>query len=298
MAATRFMAYDGNGNIVGIVNGGTGKTAATMVYSPFGELIAREGDAERDRYGFSTKWGDGDTGTWYYGYRFYVPMIGRWSNRDPIEERGGINSYSFSENSGVDYYDVLGLAPAGSPPLGANPELCRCNLVPNTLKVTYGEYSGTYAHYGFDYQTIGNPFECTVVQWMNGGSWNWDMSPRRTTRYGVPALNDTKGQWWIDSTDKDPRYEEQYWTYGDPVSSGYAFDEPGFNPTETALYQIKFKMCVYHNSDVPKAILGDQNQGGYITTRAIECIDWEVSILVDKGAVLHPPFWHSLSGRK
>jgi len=72
------MAYDGNGNIVGVVNGSTGKTAATLVYSPFGELIARDGDAERDRYGFSTKWGDGDTGTRYYGYRFYLPEPGRW----------------------------------------------------------------------------------------------------------------------------------------------------------------------------------------------------------------------------
>jgi hypothetical protein len=113
-------------------------------------------------------------------------------------------------------------------------------------------------------------------------------------------LNDTKGQWWIDSSDKDPRYAEQYWHYGDPVSSGYAFDEPGFllGRPGNALYQVKFKMCIYHDSDVPKTILGNQTEGGYITAKAIECIDWEVSILSDSSGVSHPPFWHPLSGRK
>jgi RHS repeat-associated protein len=130
-AATRFMAYDGNGNITGVVNGGTGRIAATMVYSPFGEMIAREGDAERDRYGFSTKWGDGDTGTQYYGYRFYFAEMGRWLGRDPLLEhgfsgiarrwggrgRGSISveaisdlSYGMAFNDPIARIDVLGLA--------------------------------------------------------------------------------------------------------------------------------------------------------------------------------------------
>jgi RHS repeat-associated protein len=108
-AASRFMAYDGNGNIVGIVNGGNGKTAATMQYSPFGETIARDGDGEQDRYGFSTKCGDGDTGICYYGYRFYSPETGRWLSRDPIEENGGVAISAILANSIVNAYDALGL---------------------------------------------------------------------------------------------------------------------------------------------------------------------------------------------
>jgi RHS repeat-associated protein len=127
------MVYDGNGNIVGIVDGGTGKTLATMVYSPFGEMIAREGDAERDRYGFSTKWGDGETGTCYYGYRFYAPYTGRWLSPDPIEERGGLNVGGFVANDPVGRIDGLGLLDirsASTDPLtSVTSDGCSINLV-------------------------------------------------------------------------------------------------------------------------------------------------------------------------
>ena len=46
----------------------------------------------------------------YYGYRYYDPETGRWLNRDPIEERGGVNLYGFMGNDGVGGVDVLGLA--------------------------------------------------------------------------------------------------------------------------------------------------------------------------------------------
>jgi hypothetical protein len=45
----------------------------------------------------------------YYGFRYYDPYAGRWPNRDPIEEEGGLNVYGFVGNDGVNYYDYLGL---------------------------------------------------------------------------------------------------------------------------------------------------------------------------------------------
>jgi RHS repeat-associated protein len=44
-----------------------------------------------------------------YGYRWYDPVTGRWPSRDPIEEKGGVNLYSFVENDGVDQLDSLGM---------------------------------------------------------------------------------------------------------------------------------------------------------------------------------------------
>jgi len=40
---------------------------------------------------------------------FYHPSEGRWLNRDPINEVGGINLYGFVRNSPIDKHDVHGL---------------------------------------------------------------------------------------------------------------------------------------------------------------------------------------------
>jgi hypothetical protein len=46
-----------------------------------------------------------------YGYRYYHPQTGRWINRDPIEEEGGLNLYGFVGNDGVNQWDILGEEP-------------------------------------------------------------------------------------------------------------------------------------------------------------------------------------------
>jgi len=50
----------------------------------------------------------------YYLYRFYSPQLGRWINRDPIEEAGGINLYGFVGNDVVNKIDALGLMSVGN----------------------------------------------------------------------------------------------------------------------------------------------------------------------------------------
>ena len=48
-------------------------------------------------------------GSILYGFRYYVPWLGRWPNRDPIMENGGGNLYVFVGNDGVNAVDWLGL---------------------------------------------------------------------------------------------------------------------------------------------------------------------------------------------
>ena len=36
---------------------------------------------------------NGDGVVAYYGYRYYEALNGRWTNRDPIGERGGVNHH-------------------------------------------------------------------------------------------------------------------------------------------------------------------------------------------------------------
>ncbi|WFB36357.1 RHS repeat-associated core domain-containing protein [Kiritimatiellota bacterium B12222] len=49
------------------------------------------------------------SGVRFYGFRYYDPETGRWPNRDPIEEQGGLNLYGFVGNDGVNSWDYLGL---------------------------------------------------------------------------------------------------------------------------------------------------------------------------------------------
>ena len=60
---------------------------------------------------YSSKLRDVDSGFNYYGYRFYDPGAGRWLNRDPIGERGGVNLYGMVGNDAINWIDSLGLSP-------------------------------------------------------------------------------------------------------------------------------------------------------------------------------------------
>ena len=101
--------YDINGNITAYVDV-TGAVVAEYAYDAFGGTIAQSGSMEDTfMHRFSTKYFDVETGLYYYGYRFYDPVLHRWLNRDPIEEGGGFNLYAFCGNNGVNRWDYLGL---------------------------------------------------------------------------------------------------------------------------------------------------------------------------------------------
>jgi RHS repeat-associated protein len=103
-------AYDGNGNIIALVNAADGTLAASFEYDPFGNTIKATGAAANAQpFGFSTKYTDTETGLCYYGLRYYNPSTGRWPSRDPIEEQGGVNLYGFVENSPLSEVDSIGL---------------------------------------------------------------------------------------------------------------------------------------------------------------------------------------------
>jgi RHS repeat-associated protein len=78
----------------------TGEVVASYEYDAFGRTIAQSGPmADVFPFRFSTKYYDSETGLYYYGRRYYSPDLGRWLNRDPIEEEGGVNLYLAMDNS-------------------------------------------------------------------------------------------------------------------------------------------------------------------------------------------------------
>ena len=109
-----FPAFDGNGNVAALVNAANGTIVANYEYGPFGEVIRSTGPmAKANPIRFSTKYDDDESDLLYYGYRYYKPSTGTWVNRDPINERGGINLYDFVWNEPVGRIDALGLYGGG-----------------------------------------------------------------------------------------------------------------------------------------------------------------------------------------
>lgn len=107
---TLLPAYDGNGNLVALLNDSTGALEAVYEYSSFGQLVRSSGTyADANPFRFSTKFTDAETGLVYYGYRYYSTTLGRFINRDPIEENGGVNLYGICANNAVASWDFMGM---------------------------------------------------------------------------------------------------------------------------------------------------------------------------------------------
>jgi RHS repeat-associated protein len=94
----------------------SGTVLERYAYSAFGirrimaaDFTPRSTSSYAWDFGFQGQFRDNETGWSNYGYRFYVPSLGRWINRDPIGERGGWNQYRFVSNKPVNRNDQLGL---------------------------------------------------------------------------------------------------------------------------------------------------------------------------------------------
>ncbi len=104
-----FVGYDGNGNVTALISGADSAVTAVYEHGPFGEPIRASGtQAKANPFRWSTKFTDGETDLVYYGYRYYSASTGRWINRDPIAEDGGINLYAFVLNRPINGVDPLG----------------------------------------------------------------------------------------------------------------------------------------------------------------------------------------------
>jgi RHS repeat-associated protein len=95
--------YDGNGHVTR-VSDSTGAAAASYRYDAFGNTLSAVGSyAAANRYRFSTKPLDAQVATvplYYYGYRYYDPISGRWPSRDPIGE-------NHRKHSAFEYQEMI-----------------------------------------------------------------------------------------------------------------------------------------------------------------------------------------------
>jgi len=104
-----YAMQDANKNITELLDG-SGNVAAHYEYSPFGKVTVSNGAyASANPFRFSSEYADDETGLVYYNFRYYAPELGRWLSKEPLEELGSSNLYSYVGNRSINTWDMEGL---------------------------------------------------------------------------------------------------------------------------------------------------------------------------------------------
>ncbi|SHK31407.1 RHS repeat-associated core domain-containing protein [Desulfatibacillum alkenivorans DSM 16219] len=98
--------FNARGDVTALLNA-AGDACAWYAYDPYGNLLHNTG-APAQPFRFSTKEYDEETGLYYFGRRFYSPVMARWLTRDPKGEGASLNLYEFSRSNPLAYFDPLG----------------------------------------------------------------------------------------------------------------------------------------------------------------------------------------------
>ncbi|HBJ86125.1 MAG TPA: hypothetical protein DDZ88_20125 [Verrucomicrobiales bacterium] len=96
----------------------TGEVKERYAFSAFGlrtilnpDFTVRSNSESAFEFAFQGQFLDGESSLINYGYRYYLPQLGRWACKDPIGEEGGVNLYGYAVNNAVNLVDHLGLDP-------------------------------------------------------------------------------------------------------------------------------------------------------------------------------------------
>jgi RHS repeat-associated protein len=132
---------------------GSGLIHARYGYDPYGRLTKISGDLNSD-FTYAGYYNHSPSGLYTTLNRFYDPDLGRWINRDPIGEDGGLNLYRYVNNEPIGLVDPAGLASIytdqtnGVTYFNPNPEQTgpiyswpsSSNVVPSSLPGAAGPY--------------------------------------------------------------------------------------------------------------------------------------------------------------
>ncbi|VAW98248.1 hypothetical protein MNBD_GAMMA22-2437, partial [hydrothermal vent metagenome] len=84
----------------------------TEHYQAYGERTVNNANADQNRFWFTGKPQDSNTGLSYFGARYYDPLIGRFMSVDPVGAREGdvhnFNRYAYANNNPYMFVDPDG----------------------------------------------------------------------------------------------------------------------------------------------------------------------------------------------
>jgi RHS repeat-associated protein len=106
---TRYMHYDGRGNVVSITDEAR-EEVAYYEYDAWGNVLTACGDTSGELR-FQTQQASLATGLTDFGYRWYDSSTGRWTQREPLGLLGGLNAYQYVYANPINLADAGGLRP-------------------------------------------------------------------------------------------------------------------------------------------------------------------------------------------
>jgi len=100
--------YNHKGDVVALTDG-NGKLAASYEYDAWGNTMTQAQKTVVDNpYRYSTKEWEGKSGLYYFGFRYYRPETGRWTQRDPVRDAESLNLCAYVRNEPVGNVHPLG----------------------------------------------------------------------------------------------------------------------------------------------------------------------------------------------
>ncbi|MBN1917558.1 MAG: RHS repeat-associated core domain-containing protein [Verrucomicrobia bacterium] len=106
-----YFHYDGQGNVVSVTDESRTEVAY-YEYDAWGNILTQCGSLANE-FAFSTKQASLGSGLIDFGYRWYDPQTGRWTQRDPMGTIGGANLYMYVNGNPVNILDPYGLFGVG-----------------------------------------------------------------------------------------------------------------------------------------------------------------------------------------
>jgi RHS repeat-associated protein len=104
--AVSYYHFDALGSVIAL-SGADGNTAVLYEYSVYGQVAASDPN-HPNRFMFTGREFDADTGLYYYRARYYHPEIGRFLQTDPIGYGDGMNLYTYCHDNPVRFLDPTG----------------------------------------------------------------------------------------------------------------------------------------------------------------------------------------------